>query len=75
MKNKPENFDKKPLNSYIKFTGYVFQMAATILLFVLVGKYIDGKMGNEKLVVTAILSVIGVGLALFNLFRSVRNVK
>lgn len=75
MKNKPENFDKKPLNNYIKFTGYVFQMAATILLFVLVGKYIDGKMGNEKLVVTAILSVIGVGLALFNLFRSVRNVK
>ena len=75
MKENPEKSDKKPLNNYIKFSGYVFQMAATILIFVLVGKYIDGRMHNDKLIVTAILSVIGVALSLFNLFRSVRNVK
>lgn len=75
MKNKPEKFDKKPLNNYIKFSGYVFQMAATILVFVLLGKYIDNQMGHEKLLVTAVLSVVGVALSLFNLFRSVRNVK
>jgi len=75
MTDKNKKFDKKSLNNYIRFSGYVFQMAATILIFVLVGKYIDGKMGNEKLIVTAILSVVGVGLSLFNLIRSVRNVK
>ena len=53
----PNNNPKKPLNSYIKYSAYVFQMAATILICVLLGKYIDGKMGNEKLIVTAILSV------------------
>ncbi len=75
MIKKNKKFDKKPLNSYIKFSAYVFQMAATILVFVLLGKYIDNKLGNEKLIVTAILSVIGVGLSIFNLIRSVRNVK
>ncbi len=71
-KKKP---DKNALNSYIRYSGYVFQMAATILAFVLIGKYIDGRMGNQKLVVTAILSVFGVAVSLFNLYRSVRNVK
>lgn len=66
---------RKPLNNYIRFSGYVFQMAATILFFVLVGKYLDGYFGNEKLIITAILSVIGVGLAIYNLIRSVRNVR
>ena len=69
------NNPKKPLNTYIKYSSYVFQMAATILVFVLLGKYIDGKMGNEKLIVTAILSVFGVGISLYKLFKSVKNVK
>ncbi len=73
--SEPNNNPKKPLNSYIKYSAYVFQMAATILICVLLGKYIDGKMGNEKLIVTAILSVFGVGISLYNLFKSVKNVK
>lgn len=75
MIKKHHKFDRKPLNTYIRYSGYVFQMAATILILVLIGKYIDNRMGNEKLIVTAILSVIGVGLSIFNLIRSVRNVK
>jgi F0F1-type ATP synthase assembly protein I len=75
MSSEKPKFDKKPLNNYIRFSGYVFQMAATILFFVLAGKYLDDYFGNEKLIVTAILSVVGVGLSIFNLIRSVRNVK
>ncbi|MBF6609443.1 MAG: AtpZ/AtpI family protein [Flavobacterium sp.] len=75
MSEKKKKLNTKPLNNYIKFSGYVFQMAATIVVFVLVGKYIDNRMGHEKLVVTAILSVIGVLLSLYNLYRSVKNVK
>jgi len=73
--NELPNNPKKPLNSYIKYSAFVFQMAATILVCVLLGKYIDGKMGNEKLIVTAILSVFGVGVSLYNLIKSVKNVK
>ena len=67
--------DKNALNSYVRYSGYVFQMAGTILAFVLIGKYIDHQMENEKLIATAILSVLGVGISLYNLIRSVRNVK
>jgi len=73
--NESPNNPKKPLNSYIRYSALVFQMAVTILALVLLGKYIDGKMGNEKLVVTAILSVLGVGISLYNLIKSVKNVK
>ena len=73
--SEPHNNPKKPFNAYIKYSAYVFQMAATILVFVLLGKYIDGKMGNEKLIVTAVLSVVGVGISLYNLFKSVKNVR
>jgi len=65
---------KKQLNSYIRFSGIAFQMAATIVAFVFIGKFADDYFENKKPVLTAIASLIGVIGAIFNLIRSVRKI-
>lgn len=70
--NKP---GKSKLNSYIKFSGLAFQMAATITAFVFIGKFADNYFDNNKPVLTAVCSVVGVLGALYNLIRSVQKMK
>ena len=68
MKQQSGNF-----NNYVRYTGVAFQMAATIALFVLVGQAIDEGRGGESQVFTAVLSVFGVFVAIWNLIRSVKK--
>ena len=60
---------KKPLNSYIKYSSIGFQMAATIALFTLVGYWIDKYYANEKPIITLILMLIGTGVSIFTLIK------
>lgn len=64
---------KKQFNKYVKFSGIAFQMGGTIMIFVLAGKYLDDKLENRKLILTAIFSLVGVALSIYNLIKSVRD--
>lgn len=64
---------KKPYNSYVKYSALAFQMAATIIIFVFIGKFADQYFGNEKPVLIAVFSVFGVFLSLYNLIKEVKN--
>ncbi len=67
-KKKEENPQKKPpLNNYIKYSALGFQMLAAILLGVLGGIYLDGRIREPDSfrLYTVIGSLLGVFLALY----------
>ena len=69
--NPPE--EKKQLNSYLKFSGIGFQMAATIILFAFLGHWLDGKFETEKPYITLLLMLVGVILSILVLIKQLRN--
>jgi len=48
--------DRSP---YLKYSGIAFQMAATILVFALLGRWLDGQFDTGQ-ILTLVLTLIGV---------------
>lgn len=59
--SKPEKKRRLGDNAYLKYSGMAFQMAATIVVFVLLGRWLDGYFitGQLLTVVFALLGVFG----------------
>jgi ATP synthase protein I len=62
---------KSPPNRYIQLTGMVFQMAAIIGGFAWLGNWIDGRSTRSFPLYTLILSLLGVGIALYIAIKEV----
>ncbi|WP_199120519.1 AtpZ/AtpI family protein [Pedobacter sp. ASV28] len=69
-----DNKGNKTGANYAKYTGMGFQMLATICVFVFIGYKIDEKRKSD-LLFTAILGLVGVCLALFQVIRSLSKTK
>jgi len=75
----PENEQKdKPglpsgADGYLKYSSAGFQMIAIIGLFTYIGYRIDKSAHHATMWVTAILSLIGVFMALFVIIRSLKS--
>ena len=69
------NSDKKNrgLNSYIKYSAAGFQMLATIGLFTFIGYKIDAYRGSSQPIFTALISLIGVVISLYQVIRQVNK--
>lgn len=63
----------REINSYAKFSGVAFQMIAVIGVFAFAGYKIDESMAHQVKWVTAVLSLIGVFIALYIVIRSVKS--
>ncbi len=72
-KNELNDNDDRPLNSYAKYSGLGFQMIAIIGMFTYAGYKIDEAAHHDIQWVTAMLSLIGVFISLYIVFRSVKN--
>ncbi len=72
MENKEE---KKVVSSYVKYTGVAFQMLATIGVFAFIGYKIDEHYKVENFLFTALLGIVGVGLSLYQVVRSLNKNK
>ncbi|MBB6111655.1 AtpZ/AtpI family protein [Mucilaginibacter lappiensis] len=60
-------------NTYAKFSGVAFQMIAVIGIFAFAGYKIDEVMAHRVKWVTAVLSLIGVFIALYIVIRSIKS--
>jgi len=60
-------------NNYVKFTGLAFQMIAIIGGFTYIGYRIDKANNHQTLWVTAMLSLIGVFISFYTVFKSLKN--
>lgn len=65
MEKKKEKDGKKLPNAILKYTGMAVQMAVTIMLGVFGGRKLDAYYEMETPIFTLILSVVGVGAALY----------
>jgi F0F1-type ATP synthase assembly protein I len=70
---KDSSASNKPSNSYLKFTGIAFQMMAVIGIFAYAGVKIDHAAGHNTQWVTALLSLIGVFIAMYIIIKSLKN--
>jgi F0F1-type ATP synthase assembly protein I len=65
--------EKQAAKSYARYTGIGFQMIAVIGLFTFIGYKIDQSRDSSQPLYTAILSLTGVCIALYQVVRSLRN--
>lgn len=61
----------KPLNRYIRFSGMAIQMGVIIGLSAWGGSALDEKFKTSSKVFTIILSLLGIGVAMYLVIREV----
>lgn len=67
---KPQN---NKIKSYVQYSGLGFQMIGIIGLFTFVGTKLDESQGLKTPIYTAILSLLGVIIALYTVIKSLKN--
>jgi len=70
MENQEDNKDKR-IGNMAKYSAIGFQMIATIGLFTFIGYKIDESRASKNHLFTAILGLLGVCLALYQVIRQV----
>lgn len=70
-----QNKKEKLASSFIKYAGLGFQMLAVIGVFTFLGHKIDDKRNSTQPLFTAILGLIGVIVALYQVVRSLTKNK
>lgn len=69
MKGSNQEKKDKGLGNLVKYSGLGFQMLATIGIFAFAGYKIDEYLKHQTLLVTAILSLIGVMISLYQVIK------
>jgi hypothetical protein len=67
--NKPE-----PVNSLVRYSGLFFQMFFIIGIFAFGGYKIDEATNNKQMIYTAVLSLIGVVIAIYQVLKEVNQI-
>ncbi|WP_432709782.1 AtpZ/AtpI family protein [Pedobacter sp.] len=73
MKEVRNNKEGGPASSFVKYSSIGFQMLATIGLFAFIGYKIDEYQQNDKPIITAILSLIGVLISLYQVVKQLNK--
>ena len=72
-KNEPDGNGRGGMNAYAKYTGLGFQMIVIIGGFTYAGLKIDQSAGHHIKWVTAIMSLAGVFISLYNVIASLKK--
>lgn len=69
-----QNPKKKPFNKWISLINIPVQMGIIIFLFAYLGKYLDENHPHPKLYYAKLLVIIGVFIAMYNVYRQVMQI-
>jgi len=64
---------KKGLNTFAKYSSISFQMIAIIGVFAFIGYKIDEHRRSKTLIITAIFSLIGVAISLYQVVKQLNK--
>jgi len=67
------NENKKNVNNFAKYSSISFQMLVTIGLFAFIGYKIDAYRNSDKPIFTALISLLGVVIALYQVVRQLNK--
>ncbi len=73
VEKKSPDKEKQPLNNYVRYSSLGFQMIAIIGIFTFAGYKIDESRGSKTPLFTAFLSLLGVVIALYIVFRGIKS--
>ena len=65
---------KKKRNKWLALVNIPIQMGVIIFAFAYIGKWLDGQYLNPHNMYVKILTIVGVGLAMYNLNRQVQEI-
>ncbi|HEX7366760.1 MAG TPA: AtpZ/AtpI family protein [Pelobium sp.] len=74
MEQQKENQEpeKRPLNTYARYSALGFQMIAIIGAFTFAGYQLDKSQASAIPIYTAILSLVGIGISLYFIFKGLK---
>ncbi len=67
------NEQRKNVNNFARYSAISFQMLATIGLFAFVGYKLDEHFGNKTPIVTALMSLTGVVISLYQVVKQLNK--
>lgn len=73
MKEGNDNKEENTSSSLVRYSGVGFQMLATIGLFAFIGYKIDQHQQSKKPIFTAIFSLLGVILSLYQVIKQLNK--
>ena len=68
------NQKKKQRNKWLSLINIPIQMGVIIFVFAFVGKWLDQKYPNPKEVYTKAITLLGVFIAMYNVYRQVKEI-
>lgn len=68
------NQKKKQRNKWLSLINIPIQMGAIIFVFAYLGKLLDEKYPNPKEIYTKSITILGVFLAMYNVYRQVKDI-
>lgn len=73
MEEQNTNNKNKGVNAYVKYSAVGFQMLATIGVFTYIGYKVDEYRKSDQPIFTALISLIGVVISLYQVIRQVNK--
>ncbi|WP_432672410.1 AtpZ/AtpI family protein [Flavobacterium sp. SM2513] len=67
------NDSKKQRNKWIALINIPIQMGVIIFVFAYAGQWLDDKYPNPSIAYTKVITLVGVFLALYNVYRQVNE--
>lgn len=76
MKIDPDKYGSlnKTLSEAAPYMGLGLQLAATIVVMILLGDWLDGKFGL-KYIFTIVFAILGIGAGMYNLIRTINIIE
>lgn len=71
--NKENLNQKKQLKQIAALSGIAIQMGVTIYLFVLLGKWLDGKFNGGSKTFLIICTLLGVSISLYTVLQQIKK--
>lgn len=65
----PQNEPSDKVNNYLKYSGMAFQMVGTMLVGVLLGRWLDRKLMTAQPYFTALFALVFTGAAIYLAIR------
>lgn len=74
MEERPQNQDqKKPVNSYMKYSGLAFQLLASIGFFGWLGYKLDQKLSSEFPAFMLLFGFLAFGAVMYQVYKSLKQ--
>ena len=74
MNNDDDDKDKSPMSQAAPYLGLGIQLAATIVIMLFIGKWIDDKFHTGS-IWTLVFALVGGGAGLYNFIKTVLNLE